>query len=255
MADQVEYVAHPGADLFAAGCIILEAAAWVRNGEKGLNDFRRLRQVEIKEEAPELFERGDEDCFHNGSVLLRCVLEATSILSHDDNVTSRTLAIVLERVLSQGPDERTSAGDLRAQLNQAVLHGGHQTSASSPSRPPSSADGRSLGTWERKSATNQVVSPKLIDGNENWLSATTTRSQMRLGSNGQGEESVHTTSVPRKPRMHSHRKSLPHLSFDQVRDWRKSNKTLPLPGHSVAMKELEDRDHVSKPNASRCSLS
>jgi hypothetical protein len=57
------------ADIWSLGCVYSEAAIWIANGYKGLEEYRRQRKAEI-DNIPD-FDCGD--CFHNGREVLKTV--------------------------------------------------------------------------------------------------------------------------------------------------------------------------------------
>ncbi|CAN8095489.1 unnamed protein product [Discula destructiva] len=87
----------PGADIFSAGAVLSDAAAWVAEGQAGREQYLRLRQIETNT-IEGFANSGYEGAFHNGIERLACVNEIhrhiRSTLPPYDIITSSVLDTV-----------------------------------------------------------------------------------------------------------------------------------------------------------------
>ncbi|KAH8815557.1 hypothetical protein F5884DRAFT_182287 [Xylogone sp. PMI_703] len=86
------------ADIWSLGCIYSEAAMWVADGYKGLQDYRAERAAETER----IFFKGG-DCFHDGERLLQAVHDAhrdiEDRLRRADYITKDVLDSMIEEML------------------------------------------------------------------------------------------------------------------------------------------------------------
>jgi len=86
------------ADIWSLGCIYSEAAMWIADGFKGLEDYRKQRLADTDRI---LFKGGD--CFHDGERVLPSVLEAhkeiEDRLRRSDYITQDVLDSMVEEML------------------------------------------------------------------------------------------------------------------------------------------------------------
>lgn len=245
----MEFPADPALDLFAAGCVLLEAAVWVTGGRAALKDFRRFRQNEIQEQAADLHSRGHRDCFHNGFVPLLCVAETAETLKTDDPLTSMIVEVVLSMVLEKAENGRMAAMKLFKLLDRVIIEGCMPDSPLSPEplehRPDSGGSdiGTSTMRWSRGTSQRTINGYRQSkDGDIFGAADKPDESPGQGGSPGQGT----LVSDAAQKAVSSTKEVLPYLTFEEVREWRKrKDKDMLLTGLNVALKHLKKRDHVS----------
>ncbi|ROW17218.1 hypothetical protein VPNG_01208 [Cytospora leucostoma] len=121
--DDVDLFVGPLVDVWAIGCVIIEAAIWVTFGEPKRVAFQQERREENKQVAPTQRGLGRSDCFHNGKGRLNVVNEVHRlILTHGrrcDSLTPDIVQLILNHVLV---DESARYGSrlLTAELNNMI---------------------------------------------------------------------------------------------------------------------------------------
>ena len=106
-------------DIWSFGCILSEAAVWVVHGLKGLKEYRRRREQEIRQ----ISRFRDDDCFHNGQKPLDTVLELHESLAKDSrqsDFATGPIVDMLIKAMMQEPAHRPTAKDL-LQTCQQIL--------------------------------------------------------------------------------------------------------------------------------------
>lgn len=119
-------------DIWSLGCVFSIAATWVVFGYYGIRQFNTLRISAINRilqdqtSGSSLQLRGTKlnsgDYFHDGQMPLEDVLHwhdtLRSALRKTDNITSRVLDLVDQRMLVDDPTKRINAKDLCLELNR-----------------------------------------------------------------------------------------------------------------------------------------
>lgn len=109
------------ADIFSAGAVFSDAAAWVVGGQAGRYEYLRLRQEETVG-IPGFANSGYECTFHDGSERLACVDKMhhhiRNSVPSDDKITTRVLEIVEKYMMT--PTNRMPASQLYGKLEIEV---------------------------------------------------------------------------------------------------------------------------------------
>ncbi|KAH6674263.1 hypothetical protein B0J14DRAFT_35422 [Halenospora varia] len=126
------------ADIWSLGCIYSEAAMWIADGYKGIEEYRRQRMAESETTSF----RG-MDGFHDGSNVLQTVLDAhrdiEDRLRRSDYITKDVLDSMVEEMLWE--EDRPNAKALARKADTILARARQKVSSISgddSSRPPSS---------------------------------------------------------------------------------------------------------------------
>lgn len=249
LSDRIEYRAKITSDLFAAGALILDTAAWVTNGKAGREEFRNFRRQEIQQKSPRMYERGHA-CFHTGDTLLPCVRDVRKTLSPTDALTASIITAVVDKVMNVDEEQRLPAGRLLSHLESIVSD--DRTLAitstlglihrSSHSRLPNSSEldecrvddsARSMCRDRSRGSLSPLITTDLIGDDD--LGDSPSQATPQNQRSPCGETSPCSSPV---------KQNLPHVSFEAIRKWRNTGKTIALQGRDVAWKYLDGRDTV-----------
>ncbi|KAK7949511.1 hypothetical protein PG988_016150 [Apiospora saccharicola] len=135
----IDYEVGAYVDIWALGCILLEAAIWVSFGEPDRQRFRDRRICEIARlsDDPQAL---DSDAFHNGSKALMCVEDVHRWILSDgrkcDNFTPDIVRYVLDHCLNNNRKGRPSSENVAWKLNE-ILHLNSMVPKRMPSSPSS----------------------------------------------------------------------------------------------------------------------
>ncbi|KAJ4417059.1 hypothetical protein N0V82_006413 [Gnomoniopsis sp. IMI 355080] len=176
------------ADIFSAGAVFSDAAAWVAEGQPGRHEYLRLRQEETV--GIEGFkDSGYEGAFHNGSGRLDCVdsfhRRIRSTVAPYDKLTSRILEIVETKMLTATPTNRMPANQLYT-LFEIEVH-----KARDGIKIPGTLDivqtpltrcGEADETWSPQSIDARSTSPNGCTDDQEHSSATDPEAPISLSS-------------------------------------------------------------------------
>ncbi|KAK8090362.1 hypothetical protein PG997_005323 [Apiospora hydei] len=99
----VDYTVTSTVDIWAFGCIMVEAAVWLVFGEAERRRFRQLRMNETAVSCNDHQALGCSDTFHDGSVVLKCVRGLQDRIEHDcrrsDTITTQIVEYVINSCL------------------------------------------------------------------------------------------------------------------------------------------------------------
>lgn len=247
LSDNVRYNISPKIDMWSLGCIFTEAGVWLSLGESGWQDFKTERAKELSA-LPEPENRGQTDCFHNGSEALKTVRAKADLISssgrRDDNISAQVVHLTL-RTLLVHKDLRHSAGLFRAALARVVhdSQGGEGNQQfqerSVPQRHMSLPPPLGVPVMESLSGSRIDTSP----GQESAPSLNDTPEPSTLEYL---ERTLAAPSPVASSREQSRtRSSYPHVSIKDVAVWREEQVRLPLLGWNKAQPKLQGRDFVS----------
>ncbi|KAI4592710.1 hypothetical protein KJ359_010469 [Pestalotiopsis sp. 9143b] len=123
-ADSIHYQASSDVDVWAMGCIIVEAAVWVVFGERGRTNFRQNR-IQETHRLPDHRDLGHGDCFHDGQMVLQCVAQdIIKNIEKDgrrvDTITPAMVALMVQCALTEKQD-RNRAGQLLNKMKRKVF--------------------------------------------------------------------------------------------------------------------------------------
>ncbi|KAK8026406.1 serine/threonine protein kinase [Apiospora marii] len=124
LGDTIEYNVGTDVDIWALGCIILEAAIWLVFGEPGRQRFREKRINEISRLPDDQHVSGCNDAFHDGLKVLACIQDDVydnlwSGGRRCDEITPNIVEYVLTNCLT-AQEERPMARNVRAHLLRMI---------------------------------------------------------------------------------------------------------------------------------------
>ncbi|KAG8534333.1 uncharacterized protein KY384_001177 [Bacidia gigantensis] len=105
-------------DLWSLGCIFSEIGVWIDGGWPGVQEYRRLREIEVtKKVGP-----GEGELFHDGSKVLSLVTKTNRAVvgRRDDFVTRQALRDLVEPILMAKADEQENAGQYFTRSTQII---------------------------------------------------------------------------------------------------------------------------------------
>lgn len=287
LSNEVAYNIGFSADIWAAACIVLEAAVWVVSGRQGLLDFAADRLAEIGPQDSSLRRAGRSDCFHKGSQPLVCVC---NVPEYDlDSLSKHMTKVALDVLKEPSPQNRPSAGVFFSHLEK-VFFGTTSASSCSLDIPTVSTTSRSSQEQENigflhspggtRSASNHSLIPSPVQGPRAAPTPTTLMledsvcgrdTQLNLDGDSPlrrpiasiiqpiptAHEILHEERPPETaPSQNNHQAhaALDVLSFEYLKAWYESCKRTPrtmskppLPGQQRAFPQLRNRDHVGLP--------
>ncbi|KAF4981576.1 hypothetical protein FZEAL_2642 [Fusarium zealandicum] len=111
------------ADIWALGCVMSEAAAWVVNGVDGRKDYSTMRANETRS-IPSFYESGHDGCFHNGTQALVAVQKMHEKLrgaaASFDPITPQVIDIIHRFMLV--PEQHRMEGKLLREKLYNITH-------------------------------------------------------------------------------------------------------------------------------------
>ncbi|KAK8048189.1 serine/threonine protein kinase [Apiospora phragmitis] len=147
LGPRVNFNVDTNVDIWAIGCILLEAAVWLTFGEPGRLSFQNQRKREISTLPDEHRSIGCSDAFHNGEGVLKCVQDIRQKIYADgrrcDEITFKIVDHVLSDCLVDG-QERATALRIRSKLANII----HRRSTNLADLPPSPASGAQRESWQ-----------------------------------------------------------------------------------------------------------
>ncbi|KAH6662626.1 hypothetical protein F5X68DRAFT_161634 [Plectosphaerella plurivora] len=149
------------ADIWSAGCVMSEAAAWVAGGQAGRISYEKARAFEA-EQRPAFKDAGHGGCFHDGTDRLKMVDTAhqnirNKLPSYDD-ITGEVLTLI-DNFMLVPMEKRKQAWDIRELLGKIFDRIAPKESAQAkalvmPSTPPQT---RSEPSFETLSSPELLV--------------------------------------------------------------------------------------------------
>lgn len=107
-------------DTWSFGCVLSETATWVVKGETGINDYRKLRELNPEKQKHE----DVTDTFHDGSDVLPEIKEWHKVLKTvrriSDSITPKILDLVDEKMLIKNPKARIPSNELYDSLREII---------------------------------------------------------------------------------------------------------------------------------------
>lgn len=275
--DTVDYNnVTPAVDIWALGCVIIEAAVWIAFGEHGRQEFQRFR-VDETSRIPNHANLGRGDCFHDGLTVLECVTEISQRLESDgrmcDTITGGIVKLMLSDVLVPR-NERYSAQQVYARMNQ-IIHPQPHRPGNRNSFRSQTANGTFAHRSNFKSETLSGPSIPIIAPSRSPVpeQSTSAANSSRLGAIPPRvdpntaitplhpqESSPKSPPVPtghpirdsgvglRSPLSTAMISPFPRVLIDQLESWIRDGKkgiTRVLPGWDAVKRQLRGRDFVS----------
>ncbi|EEU42890.1 uncharacterized protein NECHADRAFT_84215 [Fusarium vanettenii 77-13-4] len=150
----------PKVDIWSLGCVMSEAAIWIKCGWQGLEKYRKNRVAETRT-LPRFNEAGHGGCFHDGAETLSTVRIAHDWIRRtfpDDFVTLQVLDMI-EKFMLVPQRDRQDAQMLCERLVK-IIQAPSSTDAYSPP-PPSSPPARSSSVRSPSVRSSSVRSPSV----------------------------------------------------------------------------------------------
>lgn len=108
-------------DIWSLGCIFSEAVRWLKDGHRGITEYRQERE----RETTKIPGFRDGDCFHNGEDVLNCVRQCQRIclqnLRPEDVITTPVVGGLIETMLTEA-GARSNAFELYQRSLGLVKH-------------------------------------------------------------------------------------------------------------------------------------
>ncbi|KAI8715915.1 Protein kinase domain-containing protein [Fusarium sp. LHS14.1] len=150
----------PKVDIWSLGCVMSEAAIWIKCGRRGLGNYRQNRVAETRN-LPRFDEAGHGGCFHDGAEALNTVRGAHDWIRRTfpgDIVTLQVLEMI-EKFMLVPQGDRQDAQMLCERLVK-IIQAPSSTNDYSPP-PPSSPPARSSSVRSPSVRSPSVRSPSV----------------------------------------------------------------------------------------------
>uniref|UniRef100_A0A0B7KEL8 Protein kinase domain-containing protein n=1 Tax=Bionectria ochroleuca TaxID=29856 RepID=A0A0B7KEL8_BIOOC len=250
LGDSVKYIVGPTLDMWSIGCIIIEAAVWLTFNERGRQDFRNKRIEEISK-LPDLRNLGYGDCFHDGSVALKCVTEYVNLMKlhgrPSDKITPEIVNLATENLLVE-EDSRINSLNLHSRL-RAILNDKRSSEKLDPTH--------SLEAYQTKSPSivgsgmpQQILTGQPLRSEPGEMAPFEMSGDEKISKvSTPGPSSTQPVGPGKLIESNPSSADEAEVYIDQLSSWIKSKKTQwhndELPGWKLAQGQLKGRDFVS----------